>query len=179
MLKTNFSEKIIVTMAAILSLSVIAIADQGNWTKKTDQSGVIHSMTITSPNTQLRIESEVEIFLDSQGNPVRGNVKFNDGIERELNFPGEVISYWDTFRGSHALWDYLVSGGKVELFNPDLSEIPQQMYGKMTRVVSKDGNEYIGKLNEFYSNPDWFTMQVFDRSLQIYRHNVSVIQQMK
>lgn len=179
MLQNNLTKKFFTIATAILSLSAAVIAEQDNWTIKADQSGSIHSMTLTSPNTQLRIESEVEIFLDSQGNPVKGSVKFNDGVERELNFPGEVLSYWDNFRGPHALWDYLATGGKLKLFNPDQLVIPQQMFGKTTRVITKDGKEYIGKLNEMYNNPDWFTLQVFDRSLQIYRHNVSAIQQMQ
>jgi hypothetical protein len=179
MLRENFTNKVIVTLIVILSLSAITLADQNNWTIKSDQSGFVRSLIIKSPDTQLKIESEIEIFLDNQENPVSGRVKFNNGLERELNFPGEVLSYWNRFGGPHAFWEYISSQGKVELFNPDQSVIPQQMYGKTTRVITKDGKEYFGKLNEIYNNPDWFALQIYDRSLTIYRFNVSAVQQMK
>ena len=68
---------------------------------------------------------------------------------------------------------------RVELFNPDETIIPPMMYGRNSRVISKAGNEYFGKLVELPSNSDWFKMDIAGNIVVMYRHAIAVIQQLK
>jgi hypothetical protein len=151
----------------------------GGWALTTDNSGGVTSMTLSNPKTDLNIESVIEIFVDYQGTPVRGNVVFVNGLKRDLNYPAETMTYWDNYGGSQALWKYFASVNRIELFNPDESKIPPQMYGRMTHVIGKSGEEYIGKLVEFTNNPDWFILQIKDGPVTFYRHAVGIMQQLK
>ena len=169
----------LMVIGAAMSFGVYASQILGGWSINTDASGGITSIVLSNPKTQLNIESSIEIFLDNQGNPVRGHVKFTDGIERDLNFPKEVMSYFDDYSGPHTVWEYFSSVGRLDLVNPDEATIPGQMYGRMTRVITKGGKEYIGKLAEFTTNPDWFVLQIEGSSLTVYRHAIAVLQQMK
>jgi hypothetical protein len=159
-----------------VSLSVFAGQIVGGWTINTDASGGVTSMTLTSPRTFLNVEQTVDIQVDYQGTPIRGKIKFRNGLEKDLNFPPEAVFFWDEFKGAHAIWEYLASMNRVELFNPDDATIPQMMYGRYSRVITKSGTEYFGKLIENQGNADWFKMDVQGSSLLLYRHAVAVLQ---
>jgi hypothetical protein len=150
----------------------------GNWALTTDASGGVTSMALTNPATYLNIEASVIITVDNQGTPVHGTVKFRDGIERELTSQ-EVVYYWDLNNGAHAIWEYFASVNRVDLFNPDGALLPASMYGKFSRITTKAGVEYFGKLVEFSTNPDWFVIQVGGASVTMYRHAIAAIQQLK
>jgi hypothetical protein len=161
---------------ALLSAGVFAGQIVGGWTINTDASGGVTSLTLTSPRTFLNVEQTVDILVDYQGTPIRGNIKFRNGLSKDLNFPPEAFFFWDEFKGSHAIWEYLSSMNRVELFNPDDASIPQMMYGRYSRVITKAGTEYFGKLIENPANPDWFKMDVQGSTLLLYRHAVAVLQ---
>jgi hypothetical protein len=148
----------------------------GGWTINTDASGGVTSMTLTSPRTYLNVEQTVDVAVDYQGTPIRGSIKFRNGLSKELNYPVEAMFFWDEYKGSHALWEYLASMNRVELFNPDDATIPQMMYGRYSRAISKAGTEYFGKLIENLGNPAWFKMDVQGSTLLLYRHAVAVLQ---
>ena len=163
---------------AVSALSALADQVIGSWAIGTDASGGVSSMTLSNPKTYLNIESSVVIAVDYQGTPVRGTVKFNDGVQRDLTAQ-EVAFFWDDFKGPHALWEYFASINKIDLFNPDDAQIPATMYGRFSRVTTKAGVEYFGKLTEFSTNPDWFVMQIGGSSVTVYRHAIAAIQQLK
>jgi hypothetical protein len=163
-------------MVAAVTLSVFGGQIVGGWTINTDPSGGVTSLTLTSPRTFLNVEQTVDILVDYQGSPIRGSIKFRNGLSKELNFPPEAVFFWDEFKGAHAIWEYLSSMNRVELFNPDDASIPQMMYGRYSRVITKAGTEYFGKLMENPGNNDWFKMDVQGSTLLLYRHAVAVLQ---
>jgi hypothetical protein len=172
-------------LASFLTITVLSFALSagqvviGGWTIITNTSGAVASMILSNPKTQLNIESTIEIFVDYQGNPVRGHVKFRNGFERDMNYPQEVITYWVDYGGPNATWKYFASVNKVDLYNPDEAVISSQMYGRPSRVIDKSGKEYFGKVVEFGTNPDWFIILTKNSSVPIYRHAVAVMQQLK
>ena len=161
---------------AVVSFGAFAGQIVGGWTINTDASGGVTSLTLTSPRTFLNIEQTVDILVDYQGTPIRGTVKYRNGLQKELNFPPEAVFFWDEFKGSHAIWEYLASMNRVELFNPDDATIPQMMYGRYSRVITKAGTEYFGKLIENPGNADWFKMDIQGSTVLLYRHAVAVLQ---
>jgi hypothetical protein len=50
------------------------------------------------------------------------------------------------------------------------------MYGRYSRVITKAGTEYFGKLIENPANADWFKMDIQGSTLLLYRHAVAVLQ---
>jgi hypothetical protein len=166
----------------IASFSAVPLfADQlvDGWNLTIGNNGAVTSMALTSPRTYLNIEQTIDIVVDYQGTPVRGTVKFRNGLQKDLNYPEEVNFYWDEFKGAHAIWEYLASMNRVELFNPDDATIPQMMYGRTARVISKAGNEYFGKLVEMPSTTDWFKLNINGSLIVMYRHAIAVIQVLK
>ena len=135
-------------------------------------------MALTNPATFLNIEASVIITVDNLGTPLHGTVKFRDGVERELT-PQEVTYYWDQNNGARSIWEYFASVNRVDLFNPDGAQLPASMYGKFSRITTKAGVEYFGKLVEFSTNPDWFVVQIDGASVTMYRHAIAAIQQLK
>jgi hypothetical protein len=151
----------------------------GGWTINTDASGGVTSLTLSNPRTYLNIEQTIDIVVDYQGTPMKGSCKFRNGVQKDLNVPQEVQFFWDEYKGAHAIWEYFASMNRVELFNPDETVIPPMMYGRNSRVISKAGNEYFGKLVELPSNSDWFKMDIAGNIVVMYRHAIAVIQQLK
>jgi hypothetical protein len=167
-----------ITIAAV-AFSVSAGPIMGGWAINTDPSGGVTSLTLTNPRTYLNVEQSIDITSDYQGTPMHGTVKFRNGLQKDLNYPAEVTFFWDEYKGAHAVWEYFASMNRVELFNPDDAAIPQMMYGRYCRVITKAGTEYFGKLVENPSNTEWFKMDVTGNSVLMYRHAIAVIQQLK
>lgn len=172
-------------ISAVVFIGIVVIARAGfgaqvvnGWSINTDNSGNVATMSYENPRTQLNIEAVIDITLDYQGAPAKGHVKFKDGVERDLIAPEEPITYFSMLGGPNAIWDYLKSQGKVTIIDPQSGPIPATCYGRMSRVISKDGREYIGKISEMPSNPDWFTMNIEGRTLTVWRLAVREILQM-
>jgi hypothetical protein len=176
MLKNKSYAGFFLVVAAMVPFCIFGAQIVGGWTINTDASGGVTSLSLTSPRTFLNIEQTVDILVDYQGTPIRGTVKFRNGLQKDLNYPEEVNFFWDEFKGAHAIWEYLASMNRVELFNPDDATIPQMMYGRNARVITKAGTEYFGKLIEHQGNPDWFNMDIQGSPLLLYRHSIAVIQ---
>jgi hypothetical protein len=179
MVKKCYSAAVFFMFIAALSFSTFGGQVIGGWAVNTDASGSVTSLTLTNPRTYLNIEQAIDIVVDYQGTPIRGTVKFRNGLQKDLNYPAEVNFFWDEFKGAHAIWEYFASMNRVELFNPDEATIPQMMYGRMARVISKGGNEYFGKLIEMPSNTDWFKMDMAGSAVILYRHAIAAIQLLK
>jgi hypothetical protein len=168
-----------IVFSGIIALSAIGNPVIGGWTVNADASGAVASMTLSNPRTTLNIEKTIDLSMDNREMPVRGMVKFLDGIQRDLNSPEEVTFCYKQYGGAHAQWDYSVSMNRVTLFNPDETSIPTTMFGGTTRVIAKSGAEYFGKLIEMPGCPDWFKMETGDARVMIYRHAISLLQQIK
>ena len=136
------------------------------------------SMSVFGRNAYFDIEKEIIFTIDKDGNPVRGEIKLVNGQERELQ-QQEAVSYWDEFDGAHALWDYLLSKDRIVSIDPKTAEIPNEAFGKQSRLITGNGKEYFGKINAIFSNPAWFTIEIPGWSLYVYKQNVHAIQQMK
>ena len=59
----------------------------GGWTINTDASGGATSLTLSNPRTYLNIEQTIDIVVDYQGAPLRGTVKFRNGVQKEPQCP--------------------------------------------------------------------------------------------
>jgi hypothetical protein len=163
---------------ALYSFCAAAEMSANGWNITSDAFGGV-TMTLANPATPLKIESSIVIIVDNQGTPLRGTVKFTSGAERELNAPEELQLFWNAFKGVNAAWEYYASTNRVDLFNPDETSIPAPMYGRFSRIITKEGREYYGKLIAFEINPDWFRIQIGGATVNAYRHAIKVIQQLK
>jgi hypothetical protein len=168
-------------VAAALLLGSMTFAGQqtiGGWILTSDPTGNITSMVLQNPVTYLNIESVVTLNLDNAGLPTTGTIKFRNNVERDLN-PGEVIYFWDNFRGAHSVWENFASLGRLDLFNPDDAVVPANMYNRPARVITKAGAEYIGRLLPMAVNPDWFYIDINGHTVSVYRHAIAMLQEQK
>jgi hypothetical protein len=149
------------------------------WTLNLDASGNVTSMILASPKTHLRIESSIEIVIDSQRCPSRGRVKFINSVERDLNFPTETMHFWRDFGGQQALWHYSAASGRLVTFYPNDSLLPASLYGHEVRVISKSGKEYFGKIEKSLNNQDWFIVSINGSAVPFYRKAINEIQHLK
>jgi hypothetical protein len=136
------------------------------------------SMSVFGMKRYFDIEKEFIVDIDSDGNPVRGILKFVNGEERELK-QQEALFFWDEFEGAHVLWQYLISKERIISINPQTSAVPLEAMGKQCRLVTENGREYFGKLNEIPSDSGWYAIQMPGWSMYVYKKNVRLIQQMK
>jgi hypothetical protein len=164
--------------ACMASLAVFAGQPSGVWNVFIDMQGKITKMSVENPHTPLSIEREITVDIDKDGNPVRGDVKFIDAVIRELK-PREVLYYWDDLKGAHALWEYLASQGKLTIYSPKTAPLPQEVFGRQSRILTDDNREFIGKLGALPGNPDWFILDVEGSPLNVYKMVIRELQQMK
>jgi hypothetical protein len=173
-------KKVLLTsMVALLFASQFIYSAQlvNGWQVTTDNSGNIQSMKYENPKTQLNTEASIDVSLDYQGVPSKGTVIFRDGVVRTLNYPAEVMTYWDNLHGWSAFWDFMKTQNKVTTIDPQKGPLPTTAFGHMSRVITKDGREYIGKLTEMTINPDWFYVIIEGTSVTVYRLAIREIQQ--
>ena len=169
----------VMVFSGIIALTATASPVIGGWNVNADASGAVASMTFSNPRTTLNIEKTIDLNINNRELPDRGTVIFLDGVKRDLNYPEETIFYWNNFHGAPTLWDYSASKNRVTIINPDETSIPATMYGRMTRAISKSGAEYFGKLIEMPGCPDWFKVETGDARVMMYRHVISLLQQIK
>jgi hypothetical protein len=169
----------------VVVLAVPLFADQvlDGWNISTGDNGAVVSMSISNPRTYLNIEDIVKIQLNNQGIPVSGRVRFKSGDgERDL-IKGEVMFFWENFKGQHALWKYLGSQGRLNSFNPQTEPIPDSYFGKMTRVVVKTTSiELFGILARSQDGQNAFMLQIEGASngpIHCEKNAVALMQQMK
>jgi hypothetical protein len=144
-----------------------------------DGKGVMTSMVVTNPQTYLNIEKEVDFDVDNQGNPVKGTVKFFDGIDRELKVPEELTLLWQQFGGPQQYWDNEKKQGKINSYT-SMEELPGGAYGKQARFYLNDGKEFIGKLSKSPSLPDCVLLNTGGaQPLQIDKAIIKEIQESK
>jgi hypothetical protein len=148
------------------------------WDILSNAQGRVVTMTRPDLKTKIGVEKEIQIDIDQDGNPIRGEIKFLNGFAREMK-PRETVYYWEQFNGPHALWEYLSSVSRITAYNPKTADMPLEAYGKQSRVIIDDGREFIGKINALPQNTDWFILTFPEGSLNIYRKVIRVIQQMK
>lgn len=147
------------------------------WTITTDNSGNVQTMSFDNPKTELNTEAHIELTIDYQGVPVKGTVKFRDGVVRDINLPAEAMTYWDNLLGPSTFWDYMLSQKKITSIDPQKGVLPPTCFGRMSRVISKEGKEYIGKLTDMPANPDWFHVVIEGSTVTMYRLAIREIQQ--
>jgi hypothetical protein len=138
------------------ALGIFAETDE-EWTIISEKNGVVETMSLLNPKTQLRIEAEVRLQLDNQGIPLQGRLKYRNDVSRDLT-PNEVKLYWQDFNGERAFWKYLESQGKLVTINP--TAIPEKAFGKRTKVVDKAGEYLIGKLQSVAGDPNSFALVI-------------------
>lgn len=150
------------------------------WNIYTNNAGTI-SMEYENPSTYLKIQKFIRIDLDKQYEPSAGAVKFLNGFDRDM-MKQEAASYWEQFKGRHALWSYLAEKGKLNDITSQSASFREGDYGKMTRVVSNANGEYFGKLQKSPGAPDVILLANEGESggpLNIERNVIKLIQQIK
>jgi len=150
------------------------------WNLYTNNSGAV-SMEYQNPDTYLKIQKFIRIDLDKQYEPMGGAVKFKNDFERDMA-KQEAASYWEQFKGRHALWSYLSEKGKLKDLAPQNASIPDGFYGKMTRIVTNANGEYFGILQKSPGAPEVILLANEGASggpLSIERKLIKLMQQIK
>ncbi|HUI91755.1 MAG TPA: hypothetical protein VLX68_05850 [Chitinivibrionales bacterium] len=153
-----------------------------------DANGVMTSMTVTNPLTSLQIEQQFDFFVDNQGNPTRGVVKFKRStyygeVERELN-RGELRLLWEQFGGPQEYWDNAEKNGKIISY-ASIDGLPQDVFGKKVRLFLKDQSaahltDYFGILSMSASHPESVLLNTGGaQPLQIDKSLIREIQRIK
>jgi hypothetical protein len=144
-----------------------------------DNKGVMTSMVVTNPQTYLNIEKEFDFDVDNQGNPIKGTVKFFDGVERQLNVPEELTLMWQQFGGPQEYWDNAKKQGKIIAYTA-MDELPNGVFGRQVRLYLNDGKEFIGKLSKSATHSESLLLNTGgSQPLQIDKAITREIQQVK
>lgn len=147
----------------------------------TDNSGHITYMIDKNLQTYLGIESEFDFTLSQDGKPTKGTVIFKNGVTRDMN-PGELSLNFDEAGGPNAVWDYAKDHGKVVSYVLANDKLPNDCFGKISRLISNKGKQYIGRLSKMADKSDGLLLVVDGACcgpLPFTNGTVSEIQQMK
>jgi hypothetical protein len=175
----------LLTVVVLMAFPLFADQLVDGWNLTVGNDGMVTAMSVSNPQTYLKIEEVVKIKIDNQGIPQGGSVKFKmSGFERECP-PGEVAFFWENFKGQHALWDYLAAHGaqgKLKSINSQNEAVPASWYGKMTKVVTKNDIELFGTLAVSPDASSVFLLQIEGAGggpIRLERQAVTLMQQMK
>jgi hypothetical protein len=164
----------IIIMAA-LSFSLSGQQYFDNWKVTPNANGNAVSMVMTHPSTPLGAELEVSYETDNTGVPLKARVKFQSGRERAMT-PEETAFYWSLLRGTNAYWNYLQPQGKINSFTSTADMIPLSYLGRTVRVISNEGNIYMGTISQNTNTPEWFSLDIKGNRVLFYRKAVREIQ---
>jgi len=175
-----FAKKVLAAALCIMAAMAFPLTAQqyfSNW-KITPAGDGSATMLITDPATPLKIEAEMEYQVDNAGIPVKATVKFKDGIHRALTTE-EVGFYWSLLKGANAYWDFLQPQGKINSFTSSVDMIPLSFLGRTVRVISNEGNYYMGTLSQNTNTPEWFSLDIKGNRVLFWRKAVREIQTIK
>jgi hypothetical protein len=147
----------------------------------TDNNGHIASISISNPATTLGIEAEFLISVSPTGTPTNGTVIFTDKIQRPMK-DGELTLYFEKYGGQTAVWDYCSQHGKTVSFVIGTDRVPDEAYGKTSRLILNDGKRFIGRLAKLSGVAEGFSVAVEGACcgpIQFSNGTVKEIQQMR
>jgi hypothetical protein len=150
------------------------------WLLATDGGKNITAMTFDSPVTPLGIEASFSFVIGNAGGPTSGTIRMRNGVERGMKEKEMDLDFAEC-GGPKAVWDYCKDHGKTVSYFP-LNEKTFSSYGKVSRLITVGGQEFIGRLARPSDKPDGFSLVVEDNGgtpLQFYNGTVKEIQQMK
>jgi hypothetical protein len=147
----------------------------------TDNSGRITSMAYGNPETFLGIEAGFLFTVAPDGRPTNGTITFKNGFQRQMN-TGEMALHFAQCGGPNTVWDYYKAHGKTVSYFPGTDKVPFEIFGKMSRLITNAGTQYIGKLVQLPDKADGFSLMIEGASggpLVFTNNTVKEIQQMK
>ncbi len=150
---------------------------------KISTDNTTHITYIVNKNLQtyLGIESEFDFNLSQEGKPVKGSIVFKNGVVRDMN-PEELSLYFAEAGGPNAVWDYGKEHGRVTSFALANEKLPNESFGKTSRLITNDGKRYIGRLTKMADKADGYLLVVDGACcgpLPFNANTISEIQQMK
>lgn len=170
--------------AVVASIPFVAIAGEEmfeGFKLTTDNSGRIASISVGNPTTALNIESEFLISVSPGGTPTSGTITFRDKVQRDMK-DGELALYLQQYGDQTAIWDYYSQHGKTVSYILGTDRVPEEAYGKTTRLVLNDGKQFIGRLAKLTGVGEGFSVSVegaCDGPIQFSNGTVKEIQQMR
>ena len=171
-------------LTVVASIPFVAIAGEEMFEGlklTTDNSGQIASISVGNPTTTLNIESEFLISVSPGGTPASGTITFRDKIQRSMK-DGELMLYFQQYGGQTAVWDYYSQHGKTVSFILGTDRVPEDAYGKTSRLILNDGKQFIGRLAKLTGVGEGFSVSVegaCDGPIQFSNGTVKEIQQIK
>jgi hypothetical protein len=147
----------------------------------TDGKGSLTSMDFTNLTTYLNIEKEFLFTLNSNGTPAKCTITFNNGIQRDMK-QGEMDLHFAQCGGPNIVWDYYKEHGRVVSYSLDKDQIPFSAYGKVSRLILRNGSEYIGRIGKMADKPDGISLTIEGAGggpLSFFNNTVASIEQMK
>jgi hypothetical protein len=175
-LKKTLSSALCIT--ALLSFPLFSQQYFDNWKVTPNPGGNTVSMVCTNPSTPLGVEQELAYETDNAGTPLKATVKFKGGRERALT-PEETAFYWSLLRGSNSYWNFLQPQARINSFTSSTDMIPFSYLGRVVRVISNDGVNYMGTLSQNTNIPEWFSLDIKGNRVLFYRKAVREIQEIK
>jgi hypothetical protein len=145
----------------------------------TDNNGRIASISVGNPTTTLNIESEFLISVAPMGSPTSGTITFRDKIQRPMT-DGELALYFHEYGGQTAVWDYYSQHGKIASYVLGTDRVPEEAYGKTTRLILNSGKQFIGRLAKLTGVAEGFSISVEGACcgpIQFFNGTVKEIQQ--
>jgi hypothetical protein len=147
----------------------------------TNDKGIITSMFYTNLTTYLNIEKEFLFTINNDGMPANCEITFNNGVKRDMK-PGEIVLHFAQCGGPNTVWDYYKEHGKVVSYSLDNNSLPYSAFGKVSRLVLRDGREFIGRIGKLADVPDGISLTIDGANggpISFFNRTVAAVEQMK
>jgi hypothetical protein len=146
-----------------------------------NNKGTISSMVYANLTTYLNIEKEFLFTINADGTPANCAITFNNGVKRNMK-PGEMALHFAQCGGPNTVWDYNKEHGMVVSYSLDNNSLPYSAFGKVSRLVLRDGREFIGRIGKLADKPDGISLTIDGANggpISFFNNTVATVEQMK
>lgn len=127
-------------------------------------------------------DGRVMLILDkNKTKPLNGTKLYQNGHNREMTVE-EINYYWKYGGAKYAVWQYLHTEGKVEIFNMGSdTEIPDTLHDRTVMIITKDKRHFTGILKKTKSTDNMISLEIKDSldSLEPLLFHVSAIKELR
>lgn len=147
----------------------------------TNNKGTITSMLYTNLTTYLNIEKEFLFTINTDGTPAHCTITFSNNVQRDMK-PGELALHFAQCGGPNTVWDFYKEHGKVVSYSLENNNVPYSAFGKVSRLILRDGREFIGRIGKLADKPDGISLTIEGAGggpISFFNNTVAAVEQMK
>ena len=125
------------------------------------------------------VDKRVMLILDkNKFKPLKGIHLYNNGHSRDMSVE-QINYYWKYGGAKYAVWQYLHTEGKVEVFKMGSdTEIPDTLHDRTVMIITKNKRQFTGILKRTKSTDNKISLEI-EGSLEPLLFHVSAINELR